>query len=353
MAIWRKRSESGQPISRELRCPRGGVGTLVRNDVFEGVATLLLDIHAPEVELPAGQHGCADALVVLHCRMGKVRFCLSGADQGIELSEGHAALLRADESTVSLLLPDSYARAAAVRICPRTLPLSARHGMAEFGVDIKGIIEATKPQSVCVLENAVDMAHTFAELYNLLQAPEPSRGYLRLKAIELLLLLGCSGPRGGQEGEIPSSLFAGRMQIAYRAQHVMSRHLSDPLGVEALARLCEVSPTVLKEAFRETFGMPVGTWYRAYRINRACEMLRHDRASVADVAHAVGYASASKFSRAFSAVKGVAPSVWRKGDGMAEAYEDEIPEELVALPPEDSACPLSANVAPAAPPEGA
>ena len=337
-------------MSRQLACPRGGAGALVRTDVFEGVSTILLDIHAPEVELPAGQHGCADVLVVLHCRMGKVRFCLSGVDQGIELSEGRAAVLRANESTIRLLLPDSYARLAAVRVCPRMLPLSARHGMAEFGVDLKGMVDATPSQSVRVLDNAVDMAHTFAELYNLLQVPEPNRGYLRLKAIELLLLLGCSGPNGGQEGEIPSSLFAGRMQIAYRAQHVMSRHLSDPVGVEALARLCEVSPTVLKEAFRETFGMPVGTWYRAYRINRACEMLRHDRASVADVAHAVGYASASKFSRAFSAVKGVAPSVWRKGDDLV-VPEDELSEELVALPSEDPACPLSMNVAPAAPPE--
>ena len=37
-----------------------------------------------------------------------------------------------------------------------------------------------------------------------------------------------------------------------------SRHGMSEFGVDALAKLCEVSPTMLKEPFRDTFGMPIG-----------------------------------------------------------------------------------------------
>ena len=306
-----KRSLDRRVTRYQLGCPEGGGGSASAIALFDGISFLTADARAPYVCCVRGMRTHPDSLLVCHCRLGSMQVLMGGAVVGV-LSEGEVAVVRADEGDLSLGLPNGYCRGSFLRMCLRSLTLSSRHGMSEFGIDLKGLVASYHAGSAAVLQHSIDLSHTFAELYNLLEANAPNLGYLRLKAFELLVLLQGEGPRAGQEDVGGSSLFVGRMQVAYRAQQVMTRRLSDPIGIDALARQCEVSPTLLKESFRETFGVPVGTWYRAYRIHRACELLRDERMPVSDVARAVGYASASKFSKAFADVQGVTPSAWRK-----------------------------------------
>ena len=320
-----RRGSDKRNVRYQLSCPDGGSGTCSMYGVFDGISLCLANVRAPRVTGVRGMRPSPDAILIYHCRLGSERI-LYGGECLAEVREGETVILRANECELAIEHPEGYYDGTFLRMSLRSLTLSSRHGMSEFGVDLKGLVSSIGIGSARVRTDNIDMTHTFSEIYNLLSAPSPNLGYLRLKAFELLVLLGVSGPNGGMEDSVPSSLFVGRVQVAYRAQQVMTRRLSDPIGVEALARQCEVSPTVLKESFRKTFGVPVGTWYRAYRIHRACDLLRGSDMPVADVARAVGYASASKFSRAFADVEGMTPSVWRssQAEDASAATEDVV-----------------------------
>ena len=111
-------------------------------------------------------------------------------------------------------------------------------------------------------------------------------------------------------------LEASHARIARLAKAEMMRDLSDPKTIPALAKACGVSPTTLKDAFRRTYGVPIYSWYRDYRVRRASEMLLADDRTVAQVAAEVGYSNPSKFAKAFSTCLGMTPHEWRSSGSM-------------------------------------
>ena len=100
--------------------------------------------------------------------------------------------------------------------------------------------------------------------------------------------------------------------IANQAKAIMMDHVSDPRTIPALAKECGTSPTVLKQSFKEVFGVPIYSWYRNYRMTRAAEMLAETDMTVFEVAYAVGYSNPSKFSHAFADCMGLNPRAWRQ-----------------------------------------
>ena len=88
---------------------------------------------------------------------------------------------------------------------------------------------------------------------------------------------------------------------------------TSPLTISALSRRgpC-LSTTTFKEGFRRLYGLPVHTWLRQRRMERAAELLRDSSLSVLEVAQSVGYGSASQFSAAFRRQYGMTPAMYRK-----------------------------------------
>lgn len=108
-----------------------------------------------------------------------------------------------------------------------------------------------------------------------------------------------------------------RREIAHAARELVLSHLAHPLTIPELARACGTSPTVLKEAFREEFGMPLYSWTRRRRMIAAARLLVQTKLSVTEVSRIVGYENPSKFARAFSSCLGMNPSAWRDRYGRA------------------------------------
>lgn len=189
--------------------------------------------------------------------------------------------------------------------------------LAGFGVDIdllSEVVHAGEPLQNLGAYPA--LAHVFAEM----SSPPLSAelGYLRLKAIELLSA-SCAliAPRARQAaaaqlGGEPSDRRRSHDRLALEAQALMMRDLSQPVTISMLAKATGSSPTVLKQAFRTVFGVPIYTWYRSYRIHQAAELLISTNCSIAEAAAAVGYSNPSKFSKAFVDCMGQTPSSWRK-----------------------------------------
>lgn len=126
-------------------------------------------------------------------------------------------------------------------------------------------------------------------------------GYLQA-ALGLLM---DSGPR---KGEDPLSMYA-RQGAAF-----LQQNYSRSITVEDAARQAGVSRSYLYRAFQAEFGCSPSTYLIRYRIQRACQLLRHSQLSVDAVAASVGFQDPFYFSRAFHRETGLSPSAYRAAE---------------------------------------
>lgn len=167
-------------------------------------------------------------------------------------------------------------------------------------------------QGGCAVEGPTDWSRAaFANLYRL---PQSERGrWCVWKSVELLYLL-CN-PKG-QEDAAPAL----EREVVRRLAEIrryMEEHLDEPLTILSLSRQACLSTTTFKEGFRRLYGLPVHTWLRQRRMERAAELLRGASLSVLGVAQSVGYSSASQFSAAFRRQYGMTPAMYRKMSELA------------------------------------
>ena len=129
--------------------------------------------------------------------------------------------------------------------------------------------------------------------------------------MELLYLL---STQEEQERDVPPSPMPDRnlaRQLA-ETRRYMEENLDEPLTIPALSRRACLSATTFKEEFRRMYGLPVHTWLRQRRMERAAELLHTSGLSLEKVAQAVGYSSVSQFAAAFRRYYGVTPGKYRK-----------------------------------------
>lgn len=86
-------------------------------------------------------------------------------------------------------------------------------------------------------------------------------------------------------------------------------HLEDPgFTVEQLAQAVALSPRQFTRRLKSAIGKTPAAFVRERRIERAKEMLEREPETIAEVAYAVGFRSASAFSKTFREHVGVSPS---------------------------------------------
>jgi AraC-like DNA-binding protein len=88
--------------------------------------------------------------------------------------------------------------------------------------------------------------------------------------------------------------------------------------VDALASVANMSRSSFTERFGELVGCAPHEYLVRWRMVAAAGLLRDAKASIAEVAAAVGYESASTFGRAFKARVGMSPGAFRSGDGTQD-----------------------------------
>ena len=109
------------------------------------------------------------------------------------------------------------------------------------------------------------------------------------------------------------------------AVYYVSRHFSERIYVDAVARLCDMSPTHFSRSFHQTYHLTFQEFILRYRVAAACRMLRTPSASITDVALGVGFTDASYFAKVFRRFTGIMPSRFAAGE---EAANDALPPSL-------------------------
>lgn len=89
-------------------------------------------------------------------------------------------------------------------------------------------------------------------------------------------------------------------------------NLARPIRLSELSSLADLSPSQFGRAFKISTGTSPHLWHLDARIERAKDLLRDRRNSLAEIALDTGFSEQSHFTRAFHAAIGVSPGAWRR-----------------------------------------
>jgi transcriptional regulator GlxA family with amidase domain len=150
----------------------------------------------------------------------------------------------------------------------------------------------------------VPLLDALLRLVRLLDAPEdiPILAPLVLRELYFRLL---QGEQQGRLAEI--AIGDGRLRRVAGAIAWIKAHYAEPLQVEALAKLANMSPSALHAHFRAAAGVSPIQYQKRLRLDEARRLLVGGATSAESVAYKVGYASASQFNREYARLFGDPP----------------------------------------------
>ena len=248
-------------------------------------------------------------------------FCLAGAvtltrrDGSILTAGTRQVLLLTDLSDVAGASADAPLEGVLIAVDARGARESLKticNLLGDLTLDTGLVRRWMASRGGCAVEGPTDWSR--AAFANLDCLPQSERArWCVWKSVELLYLL-CN-PKG-QEDSAPA-LERETVRRLAEIRRYMEEHLDESLTISALSRRACLSTTTFKEGFRRLYGLPVHTWLRQRRMERAAELLRDSSLSVLGVAQSVGYGSASQFSAAFHRQYGMTPAKYRKMSGPA------------------------------------
>lgn len=131
-------------------------------------------------------------------------------------------------------------------------------------------------------------------------------GRLQLALLQLLLSLKRDRLTGATD--LPPEPKENLMRTVNR---MLSEQRGTPATSADLARALDMSESRLRVLFKETAGVPLGSYISNYRLTRAMGLLRNSSLSIADVAEEAGFGSPQAFSRVFKNETGQTPREYR------------------------------------------
>ena len=158
--------------------------------------------------------------------------------------------------------------------------------------------------AVAVARAGSELLEAARHLIALLDAPQDATILAPLYRRELLWRL-LNGPRGDLVRQI--GLADGNLAHISRTVRWIRDHHRDPIRIEELAALAGMSASSFHRHFRAVTRMTPIQYQKAIRLQEARIALLSSGRDVAEIAHAVGYDSASQFSREYRRHFGAPP----------------------------------------------
>ncbi|OON71118.1 helix-turn-helix domain-containing protein [Hymenobacter sp. CRA2] len=131
---------------------------------------------------------------------------------------------------------------------------------------------------------------------------------LQLKLEELLLYLARRYPQC-----LPTlRALAAETTESLEIRKVVEAHADQPITVEDLAFLCNVSVSTFKRRFGRLYGTTPNKWLVQRRLATAADLLRQGSLKASDVYYRVGYQNMSSFIQSFKQTYGVTPKKFQR-----------------------------------------
>jgi AraC-like DNA-binding protein len=283
-----------------------GSGTIRRYALFPGI---FLDFN----DIETGSFPCFKGEIT---QGFKINFCTDGRCE-VKMSDGMYIFLEAQDMSFSNLAVSGdfsfpYGRYHGIELhiddsAFKPAPMSP---FETFSIDLTRICKKYCPVSGSFIAGAEEKIKSiFLSMTALI--PECESAYLRLKVIELLLLL--MHTEKPAEKEQRHFFTLGQIKIAKQVMKIITADLSEHQSLEKLAKQFTISPSSLNKYFYGVFGETIPSFLRGRRMDTAAEYLEKSKHQILDIALMVGYENASKFAAVFKAVKGESPLEYRRG----------------------------------------
>jgi len=207
--------------------------------------------------------------------------------------------------TVDLPLTSSITAASAAEpFLAMTMPLDLAT-IADLTIEADLPVQAAPPgPALAVSDASPDLIDAVVRLLRLTGAPDDHRilGPAVKREIHWRLLTGPQGDLVRQVGTAGS-----RIAVVARAVAWIKAHYDEPIRVDDLAAEVGLSVSALNRHFRAATSMSPLQYQKQLRLQRARLRLIVNPADVAGAGHAVGYTSASQFSREYRRLFGAPP----------------------------------------------
>ncbi|MBK4990724.1 GlxA family transcriptional regulator [Pseudomonas sp. S36] len=153
-----------------------------------------------------------------------------------------------------------------------------------------------------------------------LVAREPQGVDMAAKAAELMLCDRVRGEREPQRVSLRTLLGSAQPRLS-QVVALMEANLEEPLAVEELASLSQVTVRQLERLFNQHLQRTPSQYYLQLRLARGRHLLLNGDAPVGEVALACGFSSPAHFSKSFSRLFGESPSAQRRRARLTPACE--------------------------------
>jgi AraC-like DNA-binding protein len=102
------------------------------------------------------------------------------------------------------------------------------------------------------------------------------------------------------------------MKYIWQVKAELDKNMLAPPTIKQLTNIAEMGSTKLRHCFKLLYKVTIADYVREGKMKHAMRLLSHDDMSIHNIATAVGYDSASKFTAAFKKIHGLTPSEFRK-----------------------------------------
>lgn len=206
------------------------------------------------------------------------------------------------------------------RLGPTDSPVEMRAlvGHCRFDVPERTLLTSLLPQMIHVSGHDRLMA-LVPVIHEETRADRPARTMILERLLEVLMV---EALRSGPGHERPPGLLRGLSDPGLGAAlHRIHQAADGDLTVTALAREAGMSRSAFFERFRFALGCAPMEYARAWRMAVARDLLLRGGMTTAEIAHRVGYGSASAFTLAFVRREGMAPGQWARRHAEGQGVE--------------------------------
>ncbi|GGA37004.1 AraC family transcriptional regulator [Paenibacillus physcomitrellae] len=155
-----------------------------------------------------------------------------------------------------------------------------------------------------ISQTSTSLIDAAIRLVRLLETPEDIKALAPMYTREILYRI-----LKGRQGEMLKQI-AVEGSGTYRIKEVIEQikeHYAQPLRIEELAELANMSPSSLHRHFKEVTAMSPLQYQKRIRLQEARRLLLSDTPNAAEAAFQVGYDSPSHFSREYAKMFGLPP----------------------------------------------
>ena len=282
-----------------------GVGDITLYHVFPGIELVYNDMHMAYCN--QNQKPASAILEINYCIEGRSE-CLFGEHQYCYMAAGDLSFCSLQDHAHQSEFPTSHYHGITITVDFSRITTEMSNILTLLSVNLEQIKTLSQMRDFTIIRANPSVRHIFSELY---QIPENIRqGYIRVKVLELLLILTGMNP----EDDCSEHAHFSEMQIRIiKEMHAfLMEHFNEHHTIAELSERFELSPTVLKKCFKGVYGSSIYSYMKQYRLQVAERLLKESTITVNEIATQIGYLNPNKFTAAFNAAYGMPPTSYRK-----------------------------------------